>query len=170
MADAIRSGSGYEGTDEYTPVGSDRYELPGNPDESERVEGVSWHPADRIGRFDSDSGDVVPATNLKLYIERWSAERRELSADTAAEITLAVKLLKYPAWEVRLDGQEIPADLVPDTGQMLVDLPPGTHRIAIHFRRTWDRTAGGVISALSALTLLVGVWVSRSRKIGERTT
>lgn len=170
MADAIRSGSGYEGTDEYTPVGSDRYELPGNPDENERVEGVSSHPADRIGRFDSDSGDVVPATHLKLHIERWSAERRELTADTAAEITLAVKLLKYPAWEVRLDGQEIPADLVPDSGQMLVDLPPGTHRFAIRFRRTWDRTAGGVISALSALTLLVGIWVYRSRKIGERAS
>jgi 6-pyruvoyl-tetrahydropterin synthase related domain len=168
MASAVRSGAGYEGTDEYAPVGSDRYELPGNPDETERVEGVSSVPADRIGEFDSDSGEVVPATNVKLHVERWTAERREFAAETATEITLAVKLLKYPAWEVRLDGQEIPAGLAPDTGQMLVDLPPGTHRIAIRFRRTWDRTTGGVISALSALTLLVGVWVSRSRRFGKQ--
>lgn len=168
IANAIRSGPGYEGTDEYAPVGSDRYELPGNPDETERVEGVSSVPADRIGEFDSDSGRVGPATNVKLQIQQWSAERRELTAETATEVTLAVKLLNYPAWEVRLDGQEIPTDLAPDTGQMLVDLPPGSHRIVIGFRRTRDRTAGGVISALSALTLLVGVWVSRHSRTGEQ--
>jgi hypothetical protein len=52
---------------------------------------------------------------------------------------------------------------------MLVDLPPGSHRIVIGFRRTWDRTAGGVISALATLTLLVGVWVSRRSRIGEQS-
>jgi hypothetical protein len=167
MADAVRSGTGYEGTDEYAPVGSDRYELPGNPDESERVEGVSSVPADRIGEFDSDSGEVVPATDVKLNIERWSAERRQLTAETANPTTLAVKLLNYPAWEVRLDGVEIPADRAPDTGQMLVDLPAGSHRIAIRFRGTWDRTLGGVISALSALTMLAAVCVYRIRRASE---
>jgi hypothetical protein len=134
------------------------------------VEGVSSVPADRISEFDTDSGDVVPVTNVKLHIEIWSAEHREFTAETAAETTLAVKLLNYPAWEVRLDGEEIPADVAPDTGQMLVDLPPGSHRVAIQFRRTWDRTAGGVISALSALTLLVAGWVSRNRRITEQAT
>ncbi|HXO44107.1 MAG TPA: 6-pyruvoyl-tetrahydropterin synthase-related protein [Candidatus Cybelea sp.] len=170
IANAVHSGPGYEGTDEYAPLGSDRYELPGNPDETERVEGVSSVPADRISEFDTDSGDVVPVTNAKLHVENWSAERREFTAETAAETTLAVKLLNYPAWEIRLDGEEIPADIAPDTGQMLVDLPPGSHRVAIQFRRTWDRTAGGVISALSALTLLVAGWASRSRRIGEQAT
>jgi hypothetical protein len=170
IANAVHSGPGYEGTDEYAPLGSDRYELPGNPDETERVEGVSSVPADRISEFDTDSGDVVPVTNAKLHVENWSAERREFTAETAAETTLAVKLLNYPAWEIRLDGEEIPADIAPDTGQMLVDLPPGSHRVAIQFRRTWDRTAGGAISALSALTLLVAGWVSRSRRIGEQAT
>ena len=41
------SGSGYRGTDEYDPVGCDRYELPGDPDDDERVEGVSATPAPR---------------------------------------------------------------------------------------------------------------------------
>jgi hypothetical protein len=170
IANAVHSGPGYEGTDEYAPLGSDRYELPGNPDETERVEGVSSVPADRISEFDTDSGDVVPVTNAKLHVENWSAERREFTAETAAETTVAVKLLNYPAWEIRLDGEDIPADIAPDTGQMLVDLPPGSHRVAIQFRRTWDRTAGGVISALSALTLLAAGWASRSRRIGEQAT
>jgi hypothetical protein len=161
--EAIRSGSGYEGTDEYAPVGSDRYELPGNPDDTERVEGVSATPAERIGEFDSDSGEVVPAAEVKLHIERWSAELKEFDAETAMPVTLAVKLVNYPAWEVRLDGQEILADRAPDTGQMLVDLPEGAHRVSIIFRRTWDRKVGAVISALSACTLLAFAFWFRKR-------
>jgi hypothetical protein len=161
--EAIRSGSGYEGTDEYAPVGSDRYELPGNPDDTERVEGVSAIPAERIGEFDSDSGEVVPAADVKLHIEQWSAELKEFDAETAMPVTLAVKLVNYPAWEVRLDGQEILADRAPDTGQMLVDLPEGAHRVSIIFRRTWDRTAGAGISSLSACALLAFAFWFRKR-------
>lgn len=154
MANAIHSARGYEGKDEYVPVGSDRYELPGNPDDTERVEGVSAIPASRIAQFDSGSGEIVPATGVRLNIERWSAERREFAAETAMPVTLAVKLVNYLAWEVRVDGQEVRADLAPDTGQMLVALPPGSHRVVVRFRRTWDRAAGAGISAISTFTLL----------------
>ncbi len=154
MADAIHSGRGYEGADEYASVGSDRYELPGNPDDSERVEGVSSVPAARIAQFDSDSGEIVPAADAKLDIERWSAERREFAAETATPVTLAVKLVNYPAWEVRLDGEEIGTGSAPDTGQMLIAVPAGAHRVAIRFRRTWDRRAGDAISIFAALLLL----------------
>jgi hypothetical protein len=161
LTDAIHSGCGYEGTDEYTPVGSDRYELPGNPDDTVREEGVSAVPAARIAEFDSDSGDVVPAADVKLRIERWSAEHREFAAETATPVTLAMQIVNYPVWEVRVDGQEIRAGSAPDTGQMLVDLAPGAHHVAIRFRRTWDRTVGGAISVLSAITLLAWLWTSR---------
>jgi hypothetical protein len=167
IANAIHTGRGYEGTDEYTPMGGDRYELPGDPDDTERLEGVSSVPADRIAKFDSDSGAISRPAGVELHIARWSAEHREFAAETATPATLAVKLLNYPAWEVRVDGQEARADLAPDTGQMLVDLPPGSHRVAIQFRRTWDRTAGGVISILSALMLLAWVGASRKRRDDE---
>ncbi len=163
IAGAIHSGRGYEGTDEYTPLGGDRYELPGDPDDSERLEGVSSVPADRIAIFNSDSGVITPAAGVELHISRWSAERREFAAETATDVTLAVKLVNYPAWEVRVDGQEVRAGSAPDTGQMLVDLPPGSHRVAIRFRRTWDRTAGAGISALSTCALLALTFWFRKR-------
>ncbi len=162
MAEAIRSGRGYEGADEYAPVGSDRYELPGDPDDTERAEGVSSVPAARIGKIDSETGNVVPAAGVRLRIERWSAERREFEVETATPVTLAVKLVNYPAWEVRADGQEIQATAAPDTGQMLVALPPGARRVSVRFRRTWDRTAGIAISVLSAFGLLALSFRKRS--------
>jgi 6-pyruvoyl-tetrahydropterin synthase related domain len=167
IADAIHAGRGYEGTDEYAPAESDHYEFPGDPDDTERLQGASSVPADRIARFDSDYGAITPATSVDLKISRWSAERREFTAETGTPVTLAVKLVNYPAWEVRVDGHEVRSVLVEDTGQMLVALSPGPHRVAIRFRRTWDRTAGGTISILSALMLLAWLGVSRKRKDDE---
>jgi hypothetical protein len=63
---------------------------------------------------------------------------------------------------VQIDGREIQAGAGPDTGQMLVTLPPGAHRVAVRFRRTWDRTAGIAISVLSTLGLVAFPFRKRS--------
>jgi 6-pyruvoyl-tetrahydropterin synthase-like protein len=167
IAAAIHLGHGYEGADEYAPVGSDRYELPGNPDDTERVEGVSAATAPQIGQFDSDSGAVAPVSGASIRVVQWSAERRELSAQTATPVTLAVRLVNYPAWDVQLDGQEIRPGAAPDTGQMLVNLRAGGHNVVARFRRTRDRTAGDAISVLSGLTLLACVGAFRKRRREE---
>jgi 6-pyruvoyl-tetrahydropterin synthase-like protein len=166
MAAAIRSGRGYEGANEYAPSGSDRYELPGDPDDSEREEGVSSVPAARIAEFDSGSGEIIPPVGVRLHVERWSAERKTFTADTAAPITLAVKLVKYPAWEANVDGREIFPDSAPDTGQLLVDLPPGNHRVEVRFHRTWDCITGDAVSIVSAILLLA--FVRQKRKLSPR--
>jgi hypothetical protein len=155
MVASIHSGAGYRGTDEYDPLGCDQYELPGDPDDNERAEGVSATPAQPIEKLDSESGDVVPASDVKLQLEKWSSEHREFTAEVAQPITLAVKLLNYPAWDVRVDGKQIQPGASHDTGQMLVPLPQGIHHVEIHFRRTWDRTTGAAISIISAILLLV---------------
>jgi hypothetical protein len=47
---------------------------------------------------------------------------------------------------------------------MLVQVPSGPHRVAVNLRRTWDRTAGGVISGFSAIMFFAYVaFVGRSR-------
>jgi hypothetical protein len=148
------SGAGYRGTDEYDPVGCDHYELPGDPDDEERVEGVSATPAPAIAKVDPDTGDVVPASDLTVRIETWSAERRTIFVQSALPATLAVRLLNYPSWDVRVDGHTIVPGALHDNGQMLVPLGAGAHSVEIQFRRTRDRTAGGAISIVAALALL----------------
>ncbi|PYS34807.1 MAG: hypothetical protein DMF75_05405, partial [Acidobacteria bacterium] len=83
---------------------------------------------------------------LQLNIEEWTAERRVFSAHTAAAVTPVLHLLNYPAWEVRVDGQTTPSKSYPETGQLVVPLDKGSHQVEVRFRRTWDRTTGGVIS------------------------
>jgi hypothetical protein len=166
MLASIHSGGGYRGTDEYDPLGCDRYELPGDPDDMERVEGVSAVGAQQVEELDSESGDIVPTSDVKIHIEKWSAERREFAADARQPVTLAVRLLNYPAWEVRVDGKPIQPGGAHDTGEMLVTVGEGAHRIEAHFRRTWDRATGDAISVLSAISLLIILRWKRSPQDG----
>jgi hypothetical protein len=154
---AVRSGldgGGYRGADEYDPVGCDIYELPGDPDDDERPEGVSAQPALPIEELDPDRQAPVPASDVRIQIHRWTAQQRAFSAQSSAPVTLAVRLLNYPAWEVRVDGSTIVPGALDDNGQMLVPLGAGSHRVEIWFRRTGDRTAGAALSIAAVLAML----------------
>lgn len=167
MAQWIRSGRGFEGVNEYMPLGCDRDELPGNPGDDERAEGVSPVPAQPIEQLDAKSGDVVPAHDIRLHIEQWSAERKVFTEESRAQTTLALRLVNYPAWQVRVDGKEIRGRSADDTAQLLVPVSPGRHVVEAGFRRTWDRTAGAAISLICAGGLLA-FGAARPRRRSQR--
>jgi hypothetical protein len=154
LTDAIHSAQGYEGTDEYMPIGCDRSELPGNPDPTTRAADASATPAMPVEEVDPGSDAIVPVKNAQIHIHQWSVERKVFNAESAVPITLALRLLDYPAWGVRVDGKEAYVERRPVTAQMLLPLPARTHRVEINFRRTWDRTAGGAISVVTLVALL----------------
>jgi 6-pyruvoyl-tetrahydropterin synthase related domain len=154
LAEAISSGHGYEGTDEYMPIGSDRHQLPGNPDDDTRPDDVSADPAPRIAIVDRGSGGIAPVTSERIQVDRWTAERRIITTASVTPMRLAPRLLAYPAWGVKVDGEDARYEAQPTTMQMIIPLPAGEHRVEIRFRRTWDRTAGGVISMVTAAVLL----------------
>jgi hypothetical protein len=163
VATAIHFDHGYEGTDEYSPNATDRLQLPGNPDDTERPDGVSPDPAPRFAKLDPTSDEIVPATGVRIHALTWSAEHRVFTAQTATPVTLALRLIGYPAWKFQVDGKNVTPDLRPDTGQILLPLPEGSHRIEVRFQRTWDRSVGGAISAATALALLGFAWSVRRR-------
>ena len=48
---------------------------------------------------------------------------------------------------------------------MVIPLAAGENRIEVEFIRTWDRTAGGIISLLTGLGLAAAVWVRGLRRL-----
>ncbi len=104
--------------------------------------------------IDPDSGEPVPAKGAQIHVQLWNAEHKIITADSAAPIRIAPRLLAYPAWKVKVDGQDAPYDTLPETTRMIIPLPAGEHHIEIQFRRTWDRTAGAAISIATAAALL----------------
>ena len=118
----------------------------------------------RISTVNDDTGKLEPAGGVRLHVERWTSEDREFEVETTEPVTLAVRVLDYPAWQVHMDGALVGAEEEPTTAEMLVAVPVGKHQVDADFRRTHDRTAGGTISALSAVGLLGFAWVFRKRE------
>jgi hypothetical protein len=111
MQDNMATGAGYEGTDEYTPVGAD----PSNVDKAARrvtVDGPA-HAAIRVS---------TGARNAS------SSPRR-----CPRRINLALHLFNYPAWRVEVNGRQVQAGSREGTGQMLVPVEAGENRVLIVF-------------------------------------
>ena len=134
MQDNIVTGAGYEGTDEYTPVGAD----PAAVDKAAR------------------RATVEGPAHASIQIQEWNAERKVIMAQMSAPDALALKLFNYPAWRVQVNGRQVQPGAREATGQMLVPVEAGKNRVQITFIRTWDRTLGVWISVL-ALLLAIGL-------------
>jgi len=130
----MATGNGYEGTDEYTPVGAD----PSSVD------------------IDARRVTVDGPAHAAIRISDWSAERKLFTAEMSAPDNLALRLLTYPAWHVEVNGHIVQAGVREETGQMLVPVEVGANRVQIYFVRTWDRSLGGWVSLISLI--LVGIF------------
>jgi len=152
----IASVEGFNGTDEYDPVGDDHYNLPARAPRAQILP-----PAEDVANQAASAVAAPP----KIVVERWTPERKIVDVESPQPARLALRLLNYPAWRVEVNGARIQPESAEDSGQMIVPLPGGQSRIAVCFTRTRDRTLGAIISVLS---WLVGVFLfwrgSRNRK------
>ncbi len=158
----MKWGVGYTGTDEFAPRGSDRYALYAvNP-------APDQPPQNTIAlatQFDPLTDTIVPLNGVRVHVESWTAERRVFSTQSARPVNLGLRLLAYPAWDLRIDGRNVAIQATP-AGNMWFRAPAGAHEIDLTFRRTRDRLLGGVISLLSAM-LLCG-WAAKTRFSQDR--
>ncbi|HTC79491.1 MAG TPA: 6-pyruvoyl-tetrahydropterin synthase-related protein [Terriglobales bacterium] len=139
LQEAVANDQGFEGTDEYDPVGDDHTNL---PEKSARVQIL---PAE-------ESGGHAPEAEIR--IERWTAEERVVRVVSSEPLRVALRLLDYPAWHVEVNRRPVRPEHAENNGEMIVALTPGTERITAKFVRTPDRTLGSAISLLGVLTLL----------------
>jgi hypothetical protein len=81
---------------------------------------------------------------------------------------LRLPLLAFPAWQVTIDGAAAANGVDPATGLISVDLPAGTHRIEVVWRRLGVERAGLGVTALAILVLVI-VAVRRSSWVPARS-
>jgi hypothetical protein len=141
MQDNMQAGTGYEGTDEYTPAGAE--------------------PA----ALDKDARNVTVAgpARAAIRVSRWDTESRVFSAEMSAPDQLKLRLFRYPAWQAEVNGRVVPTAST-ETGQFLVPVDAGMNRVQLVFVRTWDRSAGAWISVLMAMAVIVRTALARRRK------
>src|SRR5882757_354136 len=119
---SIASGEGFDGTDEYDPIGDDHYNLPAK---SPRIQVIPLN----------EDAEVEPATTAAsestIVIERWRTEEKVIRVESMRPTRLALRLLNYPAWQVQVNGSLIQPESAEDSGQMTILVPAGQSHINI---------------------------------------
>ncbi len=149
VADSIASGAGYQGTDEYQPLGCDRSDLPDS--------------APRASLLDPETKAAFSAAGARLHVAAWTAEHKVVDVDARAPVTLELQLLAYPAWRATVNDASARIVPLPDTAVVSLPLAAGSNRVDLRFIHTNDRIAGFLIS-LAAANLLVLFQKKQSQK------
>jgi hypothetical protein len=139
LREAIAKDQGFEGTDEYDPLGDDHTNL---PEKSPRVQILAVE--------DSEAS----APKAEVHIERWTAEEKAVRVVAREPLRAGLRLLNYPAWRVEVNGKAVTPQSAETNGQMILSLGSGTQRITAKFARTPDRKVGIALSVAALLALL----------------
>jgi hypothetical protein len=139
LRQAIATGGGFDGTDEYDPAGDDHTNIP------------TKSPEVMVMDTDSMQG---PLAKPKIQVDRWSPEDKEVSVVSHERFFLGLRLLNYPAWRVEVNGAAVTPRSGEDYNQMIVPLPAGESHVRVRFSRTGDRTLGELLSVGGGLVWL----------------
>lgn len=161
---ATLNNGGFEGTDEYTSKDIDngdiQQDLPevrvvatydADQADSTKEENPDWDPSDK-----TTEQNQLPAS---IKIERWQPEHRTATIQSAQAAYAILRLMDYPAWQVRINGKLIPfhTRALRDDGLVNVPIPAGTTTIDVIWRTTPDIWAGRIVSLLSLL-FWIALW------------
>jgi hypothetical protein len=149
QADAIASGNGYDGTDEYDPVGDDHLDLP--------------LKAPRVRVLTEASGGV-PVTGEQVQVLRWTSERKQIKVRVTDKAAVVLRVLNYPAWQIEVNGKKIAPERLDDVNEMVIPVEAGWSDIEVRLVRTTDRIVGDLASGISFLICGVMFYFATGRK------
>jgi uncharacterized membrane protein len=135
----VTQGNGFDGTDEYDPVGDDHYNLA---------------PKAAQARILLLEGAAAAPSKAQISIDRWTAEDRIVRVHSPEPVKLALRLLNYPAWRIELNGAIVTPEPPTDSNQMILALPAGQSQVRVHLIRTPDHLWGLLLTVASVLLAL----------------
>ena len=151
LLESIQNDEGFEGVDEYDPLGDDHSDL---PEKYPRLKLLHATPASAV------------VSGARIHVERWSAEQKEMRITSREPSRLALRLLNYPAWRVEVNDNAVVPLHVEGSGQIIVPLASGQSHVVVRFARTGDRTMGALTTILSIL-ILAFLIVNRPQGVAE---
>jgi hypothetical protein len=163
MLATLRSGAGFEGTDEYAPPGADNTLIAtGLPDAC-----FTTDPAAKLGIADT------PEANPDWWVEQGSCgatlswqngepEQLRLRATFRHAGYLILRLRSYQAWRIAVNGRPVASLPQREDGLTVVPVPQGNADLTVDWTTTPDVIAGRCLSVLAVL-LLTGLWFLEQR-------
>jgi hypothetical protein len=164
---AYRSGAGFEGMYEYEPPESDIGQIAiGLPGAC-----LVGDPSTQLGKPDPDDPDSYPlwsadqpgcqATFAFTGSGNTNPEHLRVHATTPQAGYLVLRLLSFPAWSVRVNGQPVNALPQRADGLIAVPVPSGLINLTVDWTTTPDVIASRWSSSLCVLLLTCLFFVER---------
>ena len=165
MLTVYRAGTGFQGTDEYAPRGADDSLLAmGLP-----IACLTASPTSSLGESSEETNPQwtpnqhTCLTTFPVAPESGAttAEDLRVDANSPQDGFLILRLRRYPAWQVRINGKPVEALSQRADGLLVVPVAQGSNRVSVEWTTTPDVWLGRCLSA-GALILLVGLgWIER---------
>jgi len=150
----IRNGTGVEGTDEYSPSGADNSLVASNLPDACMVS----NPLQKLGESDSGSEpDWYPeqgSCDDTFTAQLWQNEHRLLQIDSDHDGFIVLRLRRYPAWRIAINGQPAANAAAREDGLLVLPVRAGPSTIDIRWSTTPDALWGRRTSLLSLAILL----------------
>lgn len=165
MTQAYAQNQGFAGSDEYAPLGSD---------ETQIAEGLPAaclvsDPTVQLGVLDPENPPPIWSPDQKScegfrWIRTGSTEHWRLRGVTTHAGYLVLRLQRYPAWHVHVNGQPVNTMPQRDDGLMAVPVQSGFVDVTVDWTTTPDVRLGRWIS-LVALIAAIELGMIERRKI-----
>jgi hypothetical protein len=162
MLSVYRAGTGFDGSDEYAPLGADNSMVAtGLP-----AACFSRSASTTLAEETADTNYPIWKPGLGTCLRTFAAsstpghaaaEHLRVDANVPYDGYLILRLRSYPAWQVKVNGQ--PAASLPGRadGLIAVPVPKGRDRVTVDWIATEDTWIGRLLSVVG-LALLIGLW------------
>ncbi len=171
MLNVFRTGIGFEGADEYAPLGADNSIVPiGMPAAclaASPTITLGEGPAGTNPPWDRNQGTCLQTFAPAQTGQPSSDEHLRIDAKVQQPGFLILRLRRYPAWQVRVNGNALQNLPQRADGLLAVPITQGPNRLTVEWTTTPDVRIGQAISFL-ALLLLTALCVFERRQNGAR--
>jgi hypothetical protein len=173
MLASYRAGQGFAGTDEYEPIGSDLSLIPtGLPasclvGESNTPLGKAAESTDQPPAWAAGQGSCAATYAWTPTPGKAPHRHLRIAATLDHPGYLVLRLLSFPAWQIKVNGRALTALPHRDDGLIAVPVPQGPVEVTADWRTTPDVLAGRWLSAL--FTLLLGTLFFLERRLNNST-
>jgi hypothetical protein len=164
----FKAGAGFEGTDEYTPIGANNSLIQQGLPKLRLLDAADAEVAVTDTNQDEGNPVYVPSDKLHLpiqaKIEQWLPDKKALTITTKSPGFVVLRLMDYPAWQVLVNGTPLVDRPHRDDGLMAVRIQTGLTQIEIDYSATPDVWWGRGLSVASLFTLLALALAMRKRR------
>jgi hypothetical protein len=98
---------------------------------------------------------IVASQGIVVRDASFAPERQRCTVDASLPGEVWFRTSSFPGWTTMLDGRECPHRVATPSGFLIVDVPAGTHELAIRLKRTPVERAGLVLSAAGLAGLAI---------------